>query len=96
MLKWLNALFCKKSEWICDSFENAPKSLYITLVNSRIEEEFDHLLARGNNHRDVLESPRWNIVTMKESEAETDVVITNEKGHILYYSDYILPFAKKW
>lgn len=40
-------------------------SLYITLVNSRIEEEFEHLLARGNNHRDVLEKtltiPRWSM-----------------------------------
>lgn len=74
-------------------------SLYITLVNSRIEEEFDHLLARGNNHRDVLEKnfdqSTLEHVTMMESEAETDVVITNEKGHILYYSDHILPFAKK-
>lgn len=32
---------------------------------------------------------------MMESEAVTDVVITNEKGDILYYSDDILPFAKK-
>ncbi|BDG32158.1 hypothetical protein PthBH41_18700 [Parageobacillus thermoglucosidasius] len=30
-------------------------SLYVTLVNSRINEEFEQLLARGNNHRDVLE-----------------------------------------
>ncbi|MEK4175182.1 ATP-binding protein [Aeribacillus sp. FSL K6-1305] len=74
-------------------------SLYITLVNSRIEEEFEHLLARGNNHRDVLEKnfdhSTLEHVTMMESEAVTDVVITNEKGDILYYSDDILPFAKK-
>ncbi|MGG3847032.1 ATP-binding protein [Aeribacillus composti] len=74
-------------------------SLYITLVNSRIEEEFEHLLARGNNHRDVLEKnfdhSTLEHVTMMESEAVTDVVITNEKGNILYYSDDILPFAKK-
>ncbi len=30
-------------------------SLYVTLVNARINEEFEQLLARGNNHRDVLE-----------------------------------------
>ncbi|MGX1900618.1 ATP-binding protein [Thermolongibacillus altinsuensis] len=74
-------------------------SLYVTLVNSRINEEFEQLLARGNNHRDVLEKSynpsTLEHVTMMESEAETDVVITNEKGKILYYSDYILPFAKR-
>lgn len=61
-------------------------SLYITLVNSRIEEEFEHLLARGNNHRDVLEKnfdhSTLEHVTMMESEAVTDVVITNEKGNM--------------
>ncbi|OAT73957.1 hypothetical protein A7K69_16725 [Parageobacillus thermoglucosidasius] len=31
-------------------------SLYVTLVHSRINEEFEQLLARGNNHRDVLEN----------------------------------------
>lgn len=30
-------------------------SLYITLDNSRINEEFEQLLARGNSRRDVLE-----------------------------------------
>lgn len=74
-------------------------SLYVTLVNSRINEEFEQLLARGNNHRDVLEKSynpsTLEHVTMMESEAETDVVITNEKGKILYFSDHILPFAKR-
>lgn len=74
-------------------------SLYVTLVHSRIDEEFTQLLARGNNHRDVLEKSydlsTLEHVTMMESEAETDVVITNEKGKILYFSDNILPFAKK-
>jgi signal transduction histidine kinase len=74
-------------------------SLYVTLVHSRIDEEFTQLLARGNNHRDVLEKSydpsTLEHVTMMESEAETDVVITNEKGKILYFSDNILLFAKK-
>jgi signal transduction histidine kinase len=74
-------------------------SLYVTLVNSRINEEFEQLLARGNNHRDVLEKSynpsTLEHVTMMESEAETDVVITNDKGKILYFSDHILPFAKR-
>lgn len=74
-------------------------SLYVTLVNARINEEFEQLLARGNNHRDVLEKSyhpsTLEHVTMMESEAETDVVITNDKGKILYFSDHILPFAKR-
>ncbi|WP_044748467.1 HAMP domain-containing sensor histidine kinase [Bacillus alveayuensis] len=74
-------------------------SLYVTLVNSRINEEFEQLLARGNNHRDVLEKnydpSTLEHVTMMESEAETDVVITDDKGNILYFSDHILPFAKR-
>lgn len=74
-------------------------SLYVTLVNSRIEEEFEQLLARGNSHRNVLEknynpSTLEHVITM-ESEAETDVVITDNKGKILYFSDHILPFAKR-
>ncbi|MBB6175648.1 signal transduction histidine kinase [Anoxybacillus tengchongensis] len=74
-------------------------SLYVTLVNARINEEFEQLLARGNNHRDVLEKSyhlsTLEHVVMMESEAETDVVITDAKGNILYFSDRILPFAKK-
>jgi signal transduction histidine kinase len=74
-------------------------SLYVTLVHSRINEEFEQLLARGNSHRDVLEKnydpSTLEHVTMMESEAETDVVITDDKGKILYFSDHILPFAKK-
>ncbi|EZP77691.1 two component system histidine kinase [Parageobacillus genomosp. 1] len=74
-------------------------SLYVTLVHSRINEEFEQLLARGNSHRDVLEKSynpsTLEHVTMMESEAETDVVITNDKEKILYFSDHILPFAKR-
>jgi signal transduction histidine kinase len=74
-------------------------SLYVTLVHSRINEEFEQLLARGNSHRDVLEKnyDRTTLehVTMMESEAETDVAITDKKGNILYASNHIWPFAVK-
>ncbi|EMI09961.1 sensor histidine kinase [Anoxybacillus gonensis] len=74
-------------------------ALYVTLVHAKVDEEFEQLLARGNNHRAVLESHYDEVtlehVVMMESEAETDVVITDEKGDILYFSDHILPFAKK-
>lgn len=74
-------------------------SLYVTLVHSRINEEFEQLLARGNSHRDVLEK-NYNPSTLEhvklmESEAETDVVITNDNGKILYFSNHILPVAKR-
>ncbi|OOE04617.1 two-component sensor histidine kinase [Anoxybacillus kestanbolensis] len=75
-------------------------ALYVTLVDAKIHEEFEHLLARGNNHRAVLESHYDEItlqhVVMMESEAETDVAITNEKGDILYFSDHIFQIAKRW
>ncbi|MBE3569188.1 MAG: HAMP domain-containing protein [Bacillales bacterium] len=74
-------------------------SLYVTLVHSRINEEFEQLLARGNSHRDVLEKnynpSTLEHVTLMESEAETDVVITNDNGKILYFSNHILPVAKR-
>ncbi|KIP20923.1 Sensor histidine kinase YycG [Anoxybacillus ayderensis] len=74
-------------------------ALYMTLVHAKVDEEFEQLLARGNNHRAVLESHYDEVtlehVVMMESEAETDVVITDAKGNILYFSDHILPFAKK-
>ena len=73
--------------------------LYVTLVHAKVDEEFAQLLARGNNHRAVLESHYDEVtlqhVVMMESEAETDVVITDAKGDILYFSDHILPFTKK-
>ncbi len=73
-------------------------ALYMTLVHAKVDEEFEQLLARGNNHRAVLESHYDEVtlehVVMMESEAETDVVITDAKGNILYFSDHILPFAK--
>lgn len=74
-------------------------SLYLSMVNDRIDEELNQLLARGNSHRDVLEKNdnRTTVehVVMMESEAETDVVITDEKQNILSYSNEILPLAEK-
>lgn len=74
-------------------------SLYATLVHARIEEEFAQLLARGNSHRNVLEKnldqPTLAHVAMMESEAETDVVITDAKRQILSASSGIVPFAKE-
>lgn len=61
--------------------------LYFSLVNSRVNEEVDALLARGNSHRDVLEksfNPETiSHVALMESEAKTKVVITSKTGDIL-------------
>ncbi|BBW96160.1 ATP-binding protein [Geobacillus sp. FSL W8-0032] len=74
-------------------------SLYATLVHARIEEEFAQLLARGNSHRNVLEKnyDRTTVehVVMMESEAETDVVITDARRHIVSASSGIVPFARQ-
>ncbi|MBN8200049.1 sensor histidine kinase [Bacillus sp. NTK034] len=61
--------------------------LHSALVDSRIEEEFLSLQARGNAHRDILEKhfdpETISHVTLMESEANTDVVITGFNGEIL-------------
>ncbi|GGM29478.1 two-component sensor histidine kinase [Paraliobacillus quinghaiensis] len=61
--------------------------LYLFIVKERVESETDNLLGRGMNHRDVLEK-NFNIdtiehVALMESEAETKVVIANEKFKII-------------
>lgn len=61
--------------------------LYFSLVNTRVDEEVDALLARGNSHRDVLQNnfdpETISHVALMESEAKTRVVITTETGKIL-------------
>lgn len=61
--------------------------LHNALVNLRIEEELSSLQARGNSHRDIL-ATHFNEdtiahVTLMESEAITDVVITDGTRNIL-------------
>ncbi|CEI82995.1 two-component sensor histidine kinase [Oceanobacillus oncorhynchi subsp. incaldanensis] len=65
--------------------------LYTNLVNDRIDEVMNSLLARGNTHRDVLEDhfdqPTLEHVGIMESASEFIVIITNEKGEIIISSD---------
>ncbi|QNG60525.1 HAMP domain-containing protein [Bacillus sp. PAMC26568] len=73
--------------------------LYRNLVNTRVEEEITVLQARGNSHRDVLlkhnnEMTREHVVLM-ESEADTDVVLTNEAGDVLHSSKEIHPYMQR-
>ncbi|WP_377888022.1 sensor histidine kinase [Alkalihalobacillus sp. R86527] len=67
--------------------------LYFGFLNERVRVETDALVARGNSHRDVLEnhfdpSTREHVALM-ESEAETQVVITDEQNHVLSHSNEI-------
>lgn len=60
--------------------------LHSTIVDSRIKEELSALQSRGNSHRAVLEK-YFNDeiiahVTLMESEASTEVVITNQTGKV--------------
>lgn len=61
--------------------------LHVSLTNSRVEEELERLQARGNSHRTILEQNFNNEtlahVVLMESEASTDVVVTDHLGTIL-------------
>ncbi|MGG4488534.1 sensor histidine kinase [Metabacillus idriensis] len=73
--------------------------LYRSLVNTRVNEEVAALQTRGNSHRDVLnkhyDETTMEHVVLMESEADTDVVLTNEDGEILHSSKEIQPFMQK-
>ncbi|KMM37075.1 sensor histidine kinase [Guptibacillus hwajinpoensis] len=65
--------------------------LYFGFLNERVMVETDALIARGNSHRDVLEkhfdrSTREHVALM-ESEAETQVVITDTRNNVLSHSN---------
>jgi two-component system, OmpR family, sensor histidine kinase BaeS len=69
--------------------------LYFGFLNERVMVETDALVARGNSHSDVLEkhfdrSTRGHVALM-ESEAETQVVITDDQSNILDHSNAITP-----
>ncbi|MCS0790200.1 HAMP domain-containing histidine kinase [Cytobacillus firmus] len=61
--------------------------LHSTLVESRVEEELIALQTRGNSHRAILEKHfdenTISHVALMESEANTDVAITNSNNEIL-------------
>ncbi|WP_427127022.1 sensor histidine kinase [Priestia megaterium] len=73
--------------------------LYSGLANTRISEELESLRLRGNSHREVLEkhhdSATLNHVALMESEAETDVVITDKTGKIISSSRPLIKGARK-
>lgn len=72
--------------------------LHNGITQSRVEEELTSLQSRGNSHRDILEKhfdqDTIAHVVLMESEAETDVVITNQDGQILNSSAPAEAFVK--
>ena len=65
-------------------------ALYTTIVNTRINEEISALQLRGNSHRDVLEKHfdkrTIDHVTLMETEARTNVIITDQNRRVLAQS----------
>ncbi|WP_037986024.1 sensor histidine kinase [Thalassobacillus devorans] len=61
--------------------------LYTNLVSNQVDEVLEGLLARGSSHRDVLEKSfddiTLNHVSLMETEAATDVIITGKNGEVL-------------
>lgn len=61
--------------------------LHRHVVDSLVKEEFDSLLARGNSHRDVLEtsytSETLQHIVLMESNTDTEVVIIDENGSVI-------------
>jgi signal transduction histidine kinase len=67
--------------------------LYFSVINENVQNEIVNLLARGKSHRDVLEK-NYDATTIKhvvlmESEAETTVVLTDEKFNVLKFSNAV-------
>jgi two-component system, OmpR family, sensor histidine kinase ArlS len=65
--------------------------LHRNLVHTRVHQEFDSLLAKGNSHRAVLEiksDPHTlSHISLMGSQSDSVVVVTNTKGEILIASD---------
>ncbi|MHC0038486.1 sensor histidine kinase [Pseudoneobacillus sp. C159] len=72
--------------------------LHASLVDSRVEEELSELQARGNSHRTVLEmnfdQSTINHINLMESEAKTDVVITNNQFQFIGSSGQSIHFPR--
>lgn len=73
--------------------------LYFSIINERVHSETENLLSRGVSHRDVLEK-NFDLLTIKhvvlmESEAETKVVITDQKFEVIKSSNPLNEDIKK-
>lgn len=70
-------------------------TLYVTLVDDRVDEVMDNLLARGETHSAVLaesfQEETMNHVSMMEGASSFSVIVTDETGSVLIHSDPIKP-----
>ncbi|MCI2256594.1 HAMP domain-containing histidine kinase [Domibacillus sp. PGB-M46] len=70
-------------------------TLYATLVNDRVDEVMESLLARGETHSAVLassfEEETIEHVGMMEAASSLIVIVTDAKGQVLIHSDPIEP-----
>lgn len=61
--------------------------LHDNIIDTRIEEEFESILSRGNSHRDVLEDSysetTLHHIALMESKTETEVVITDKNHNVI-------------
>ncbi|WP_050183887.1 sensor histidine kinase [Domibacillus robiginosus] len=73
-------------------------TLYATLVNDRVDEVMESLLARGETHSAVLamsfKKETMEHVGMMEAASSFSVIVTDEKGQVLIHSDPIEPEMK--
>lgn len=73
--------------------------LYTNISTYQIDDVLEGLLSRGSSHRNVLEKKfdqaTLNHVALMETEAVTDVVITDNQGKILTSSSAIDSFQKE-
>lgn len=87
--------------FICILIIEASSMTYLHrhVIESRIMQELDSLKSRGNSHRDVLETSADPLtlhhIILMESKADTEVVVTTEKGEILESSGRIDSSIKK-
>ncbi|MEK4426839.1 sensor histidine kinase [Solibacillus sp. FSL K6-1523] len=65
--------------------------LHRNIINSKVDEQFETLLANGANHRDVLMEYYSNTtikhIVLMERDANREVIITDQQGEILGISE---------
>ncbi|MED4227988.1 ATP-binding protein [Neobacillus cucumis] len=86
--------------FVCIVFIEAFSMIFLhdKLVHSQVHQELSALQARGNSHRAVLEinsePATLHHIALMESQTDTEVVITNDKGVILTSSTKINQYTE--
>lgn len=67
--------------------------LYQNILHTRLQEEFDRLMANGKNYRDVLVENYSQLtihhIVMMEKNENRNVIITDKDGNIIDHSEHI-------